>query len=103
MFDSGGALAPWVLSGLALAVVVALVIWLHRADQLMTGIGLGLIVGGALGNVIDRVRFGAVVDFLDFHLIGYHWPAFNVADAAICVGAGLMVADGLWSPRRQYT
>ncbi len=103
MFNSSGASAPWLLSGLALAVVIGLLWWLRRADQQLTGIGLGLVIGGALGNVIDRIRFGAVVDFLDFHVAGYHWPAFNVADAAICIGAGLMLADGLLTPRRQYT
>jgi signal peptidase II len=103
MFNSGGAFAPWLLSGLALAVVVGLVIWLKRSDQLLTGLGLGLVIGGALGNVIDRIRFGAVVDFLDFHLAGYHWPAFNLADAGICVGAVLMLADGLFAGRRQPT
>lgn len=103
MFDSGGALAPWLLSGLALAVVVALLMWLRRADQWLTTIGLGMVIGGALGNVVDRIRLGAVVDFLDFHVAGYHWPAFNLADSAICVGAAFMVADGLIAPRRQYT
>ena len=62
-----------------------------------------LVIGGALGNVVDRLRYGAVVDFLDFHVAGWHWPAFNLADAGICVGAGLIVVDGLLAPRRQYT
>jgi signal peptidase II len=56
--------------------------------------GLALILGGALGNVIDRLRFGQVVDFLDFHAAGWHWPAFNVADSAITVGAVLLILDG---------
>jgi signal peptidase II len=103
MFHSSGAFAPWLLSGLALAVVIGLVIWLKRTDQLLTGLGLGLVIGGAAGNVVDRIRFGAVIDFLDFHLAGYHWPAFNVADAAICVGAVLMLADGLLARRSQPT
>ncbi len=103
MFNSGGAFAPWLLSGLALAVVVGLVVWLKRSDQLLTGLGLGLVIGGALGNMIDRIRFGAVVDFLDFHLAGYHWPAFNLADAGICVGAVLLLADGLLVRRQQPT
>ena len=103
MLDSGGAFAPWLLSGLALAVVIGLVAWLRRADQWLTALGLGLVIGGALGNVIDRIRFGAVVDFLDFHLAGYHWPAFNVADAGICVGAALMIADGLLTRQSQPT
>jgi len=103
MFASAGALMPWLLSGLALAVVVALGFWLRRVADPLVGVALGLIIGGALGNVIDRVRFGAVVDFLDFHALGYHWPAFNVADSAICVGAALLLVDGLLAPRRQST
>ena len=103
MFASAGALMPWLLSGLALAVVVALGFWLRRVEHPLAGAALGLIIGGALGNVIDRVRFGAVVDFLDFHALGYHWPAFNVADSAICVGAALLLVDGLLAPRRQST
>ena len=56
--------------------------------------GLALILGGALGNLCDRVMYGRVVDFLDFHAAGWHWPAFNVADAAITVGAGILIAEG---------
>jgi signal peptidase II len=103
MLDTLGGVAPWMLSGLALAVVIGLVLWLRQSEHAMMAIGLGLVIGGALGNVIDRVRYGAVVDFLDFHLAGWHWPAFNLADAGICVGAGLIVVDGLLAPRRQYT
>jgi signal peptidase II len=103
MLDGVGALAPWLLPGLAVVVVIALLFWLRRSEHALMAIGLGLVIGGALGNVIDRLRYGAVVDFLDFHLAGYHWPAFNVADAGICVGAGLILVDGLLAPRRQYT
>jgi signal peptidase II len=56
-----------------------------------------------LGNVIDRVRFGAVIDFLDVHALGWHWPAFNVADSAICIGAALLLVDGLLMQRRHST
>ena len=56
--------------------------------------GLGLILGGAIGNVIDRLRFGQVVDFVDLHALGWHWPAFNVADSAISVGAVLLILEG---------
>jgi signal peptidase II len=103
MLQSLGAALPLVLSAIALAVVVGLIVWLSRTEQRASAIGLGLVIGGALGNVVDRVRYGAVVDFFDFHLAGYHWPAFNLADAAICVGAVILIADGLLAPRRQYT
>lgn len=103
MLDAAGGATPWVLAGLSLAVVVALTIWLTRAKDRIIVIGLGLVIGGALGNVIDRIRFGAVVDFLDFHAAGYHWPAFNAADSAIVVGAGLLILDGLLGKRHHPT
>jgi signal peptidase II len=65
----------------------------HRSIRLQ--IGFALILGGAVGNLLDRVRFGYVVDFLDFSISGHHWPAFNVADSAICVGVGLLFLDML--------
>ena len=66
----------------------------RRAGERLLCTGLALILGGALGNVIDRLRFGEVVDFLDLHAAGYHWPAFNVADSAITVGAVLLILEG---------
>jgi len=89
---------PWVLTGLALAVAVALALWMRRADRVFLILGLGGVMGGAVGNAIDRMRFGGVVDFLDFHLAGVHFWAFNVADAAISVGVALLVIDGLFRP-----
>ena len=76
--------------------------WLLRkyAAQTLFCLALSLILGGALGNVIDRLLFGAVVDFLDFHVLGYHWPAFNVADSAISCGAVLLIWDALKAKRR---
>jgi signal peptidase II len=62
-------------------------------ERLFCG-ALALILGGALGNLVDRLRFGQVVDFLDFHAYGWHWPAFNVADSAITVGAVLLILEG---------
>ena len=77
---------------LALAISVWLVVMIrrHASERLMPA-ALALVLGGALGNVIDRIRFGAVVDFLDFHVAGWHWPAFNVADSAISVGVILLL------------
>ena len=64
-------------------------------------LGLALILGGALGNLIDRLRFGQVVDFLDFHAMGWHWPAFNVADSAITVGAVVLILEGFFPHARR--
>lgn len=71
---------------LAALVVLAVLLWRKPAERL-TGVSLALILGGALGNLFDRIRTGSVVDFLDFHLAGHHWPAFNLADSAIVLGA----------------
>ncbi len=91
------------LFSLAAAVIVAgLVYWLKRVSSPMLAIAIGLIVGGAVGNVIDRIRYGAVVDFLDFHLGGYHWPAFNVADSAICIGVAAMLFESLLLRREAH-
>ncbi|MBS0539763.1 MAG: signal peptidase II [Proteobacteria bacterium] len=89
------ALPPWLLSAVAIAVCVGLFLWLRRIDRPLTCWGIGLVIGGAIGNVIDRARWGAVFDFADFHLGQWHWPAFNVADSAIVVGVGLMLIDSL--------
>ena len=88
-------LPAWLLSGVAIAVCVGLFFWLRRTDRPLTGWGIGLVMGGAIGNVIDRARWGAVFDFADFHVRQWHWPAFNVADSAIVVGVGLMLIDSL--------
>jgi signal peptidase II len=97
--------ARWIVAGLSL---VALVVLARVALRMLpdggwiAGVGLGLIFGGATGNLIDRARFGAVVDFVDVHFRGYHWPAFNVADSAITVGVALL-AYRLLSPRSPAT
>ena len=89
--DAGG-WQKWFFVGLALGISLWLLALMRRhARERLLPAALALILGGALGNVIDRLRFGAVVDFLDFHLAGYHWPAFNMADSAITVGVALML------------
>ena len=95
MLGGDRALPPWVLSAVAVAVCIALFIWLRRSDRPLHGWGIGLVIGGAIGNVVDRARWGAVFDFADFYVGQGHWPAFNVADSAIVVGVGLMLIDSL--------
>ena len=95
LLSGEGALPAWVLSAVAVAVCVGLFVWLRRTDRVLTGWGIGLVMGGAIGNVIDRARWGAVFDFADFHIKQWHWPAFNIADSAIVVGVALMLIDSL--------
>ena len=96
--DAGG-WQKWVFVVLALAISVWIVATIYRQPQVcLQSWALSLIMGGALGNVIDRFAYGAVVDFLDFHLGGQHFPAFNVADSAITVGAILLVWEQLTAP-----
>lgn len=93
--NSGG-WQRWFFSALALAVSIFIVWMLNRnASQRMFCWSLSLILGGAVGNLIDRLAYGHVIDFLDFHVGGWHWPAFNIADGAITIGAALFVLDEL--------
>ena len=83
---------------IAIALTAAVwIAWLLRkhATETLFCLALSLVLGGAIGNVIDRIRYGAVIDFLDFHALGYHWPAFNVADMGISCGAALLIWDAL--------
>ncbi len=85
---------------LAAAALVSVFI-LRNPQKKVLCLGLAMILGGALGNVIDRLRFGHVVDFVDLHAFGWHWPAFNVADSAITAGAALLVFEGLFHRERR--
>ena len=95
-FSQLGHVDPWILSGLALAIVAGLFVWLRRIERPWPAIAIAFIIGGALGNVIDRMWFGAVVDFLSFHWRDWYWPAFNLADSAITVGVALLLIDSLF-------
>jgi len=88
---------------LAVGVSVGILIWLrrHPHDERLAAVSLSLILGGALGNAIDRATRGHVIDFIDFHVSGWHYPAFNVADCAITVGAALLIIDSLFGRRSQ--
>lgn len=99
-FGVGNTSGPWntILFG-AVAVIVAalLIVWMSRARSRLLLLALGLVVGGAAGNLVDRLHYGAVVDFLYVHVGAFDWwPAFNLADSAICVGAALLVMDSLF-------
>lgn len=97
-----GMMGPLAFVGVALGICAIFIVWLARAESWIEAVACGLVIGGALGNIADRLRFGAVADFLDFHLGGLHWPAFNVADASIACGIGLILCDALFfAPRRK--
>ncbi len=91
--------APWLLTALAAAIAIFLLRWLSRAETPWVAVALGLVLGGAVGNAVDRLRFGAVVDFLDFHAFGWHFWAFNLADSAITIGAAGLLLTSLWAER----
>jgi signal peptidase II len=95
LFNTSATANALIFTVVALVIVGALLAWLHMTHDRLLTIAIGLVIGGALGNVVDRLLRGAVVDFLDFHLGAWHWFAFNLADAAISVGVALMVFDGL--------
>jgi signal peptidase II len=99
LFNNGSNLNALILSLLAIAIVIFLIMWLRKSETKRVAIGLGLIIGGAIGNIIDRGLHGAVVDFLDFHIHSYHWPAFIIADSCITIGAMILVFDSLFSPK----
>jgi len=91
--------SPWALAALNLAIMAGLLFWASRARSGRESLALGLISGGALGNVIDRLRQGAVTDFFDFYIGSWHWPTFNMADVAIVVGAFVLVGGDMFSRR----
>lgn len=91
--DAPGWQQPFFIAvALGAAAIVSWMLWRNPARRLLCA-GLALILGGALGNLWDRVAYGHVVDFLDFHAVGWHWPAFNIADSAISVGAAILIAE----------
>ena len=92
--DAGG-WQRWFFTLVAAGISVAIVVMLRRhAGNRLLACALALVLGGALGNLHDRLRFGYVVDFIQLHAAGYYWPSFNVADSAICVGVALLLWDG---------
>ncbi|HXZ00446.1 MAG TPA: signal peptidase II [Stellaceae bacterium] len=100
LFNNTAALNTIIFTVLAAVIVAGLLVWLRRARETLVALAIGLVIGGAVGNVIDRLWRGAVVDFLDFHLGQWHFYVFNLADAAISVGVGLMLLDSLLARTR---
>ncbi|HED38883.1 MAG TPA: lipoprotein signal peptidase [Chromatiales bacterium] len=100
--DAGG-WQRWFFAVLAIVVSAVILVWIVRLKQheLRLAIALSLVLGGAIGNVWDRIMLGYVVDFIDVYYGDWHWPAFNVADSAICIGAILLIIDALFNKENQ--
>ena len=101
--DSRFRLPFFILVSVIAVVVIVTVIRRLRDDQTLAAVSLSLIFSGALGNLIDRIRLGEVIDFLDAHWYAHHWPAFNIADSAICIGVALLAIDMYLEERRTAT
>lgn len=95
LLHQDSAAGPFILAAVALAVVILLAIWMRRTHRALVSVAIGAIMGGAIGNIVDRLRFGAVVDFIHAHAWGYSWYVFNIADAAIVCGVAVLILDGL--------
>ena len=100
--SQAGGWQRWFFAAIALLVSVGILFWLKKLgrDKLWEALALALVMGGAIGNVVDRIVYGYVIDFLDFYYGAWHYPAFNVADMAIVLGAAILILDSLW-PRKQ--
>ena len=92
--------APWVMIAATSAITIGFCIWMWRTRDRMLRLALALVVGGAIGNLVDRLRHGAVTDFIDLHVAGYHWPIFNIADSSITIGAALLLIDSLFGGKK---
>ena len=101
LFQQEGPVGPWVLVILSLVAAVGLGIWLSRVNTRLMAVAIGLIIGGALGNAVDRAAYGAVLDFAHLHAFGYSWYVFNIADAAIVAGVVGILYDALFLEHRR--
>ena len=96
ILNAGPSAGSWAFVALALIIAAMLAVWAGQADRFLPAVALGLVIGGALGNVIDRIRQGAVFDFIDLHALGVHFWAFNIADSGISIGVVLLLMDSLF-------
>ncbi|MEM1284576.1 MAG: signal peptidase II [Pseudomonadota bacterium] len=99
LFQAGSAAQVWLLVGIKIAITLALIVWLIRNADKLTAIALGILIGGAIGNTIDRVLYGAVVDFVSLHAAGFYWYVFNLADVWVVAGVALLLYDAFFVDR----
>jgi signal peptidase II len=103
LFPQGDAAGRLVLIGFAAAAVAGLAVWLARVHGAVGAAGIGLVIGGAVGNAVDRALYGAVADFFAFHAFGYHWYVFNIADAAIVVGVAGLLYESVFGSHKKVS
>ncbi len=96
LFGDHSLFGPYAFTAFALLVTLILIVWAYKTPDRLSRLYLSFVIGGALGNVVDRIRWGAVVDFIDLHALGYHWPAFNLADSAITSGVAALLLNNLF-------
>ena len=96
LFNHDSPYGAYLLIALSLVITAAFLLWLRQSTHIMQTMGILLVISGAIGNVLDRIRFGAVIDFIDIHIGTNHWPAFNAADSFICIGVALLLIHTLW-------
>lgn len=103
LLQAGSEFARWALVAMTAIIATGVAVWIRRETQKPELIGLGLVLGGALGNIVDRVRFGYVVDYADFHVFGYSpFLVFNIADAAISIGVVILLVRALFTPKPKH-
>ncbi len=102
MFSQTSHYGPAALVILSLVITLWFIIWLFRTGDRTLLLGISMVIGGAIGNVIDRLRFGAVIDFLDFHIGGWHYPAFNLADSCIVLGVAILMIYTLFFEKKLH-
>ena len=101
LLSSGSHLSRWLLVFISMILVLALFIWLIRSNYALIIFGLTIVISGAVSNIIDRIIYGAVIDFLDFNIAGVHWPAFNFSDSLIVLGVIILFYDGFFVSARK--
>lgn len=104
LLNDAGGWQRWLFAGLAIIMSGLIGVWMYRlkSHETLLGVALAMVLGGAVGNLVDRIAYGYVIDFFDVYYQSWHWPVFNIADSAIDIGVGLMILDSFGVGRKKY-